>query len=175
MGAAIWSSRPVDMLSFPARFFVEFFANHGFLSVNDHPDVAGDSRRLARICQAADGAVRRAHSPEHAGGLAAAPAAKVVLRLKNGTVEHFDQVFIACHSDQALKLLSDPSPRSATSWAPSLPGERSPAAHRRPAHAAPRARLGGMELSPADRAYERVTVTYNMNILQSLTRRCSSC
>ena len=32
MGAAIWSSRPADMLRFPARFFVEFFSNHGFLS-----------------------------------------------------------------------------------------------------------------------------------------------
>ena len=47
MGAAIWSSRPVDMLHFPARFFVEFFANHGFLSVNDRPDLARDPRRLA--------------------------------------------------------------------------------------------------------------------------------
>jgi predicted NAD/FAD-binding protein len=34
MGSAIWSSRPGDMLRFPARFFVEFFANHGFLSID---------------------------------------------------------------------------------------------------------------------------------------------
>jgi len=47
MGAAIWSSRPVDMLQFPARFFVEFFSNHGFLSVNDRPTwrvIRGGSR-----------------------------------------------------------------------------------------------------------------------------------
>src|ERR1700761_1829216 len=34
MGAAVWSTRPDDMLHFPARFFVQFFANHGFLNVD---------------------------------------------------------------------------------------------------------------------------------------------
>ena len=37
------------MLGFPARFFVEFFDRHGFLSVDERPRVAGRPRRLARV------------------------------------------------------------------------------------------------------------------------------
>ena len=56
MGAAIWSSRPVDMLRFPARFFVEFFANHGFLSVDDRPTwrvIRGGSREYVKTADRA--------------------------------------------------------------------------------------------------------------------------
>jgi predicted NAD/FAD-binding protein len=48
MGAAIWSTSPGSMLSFPARFFVRFLMNHGMLSINDRPPwrtVAGGSAR----------------------------------------------------------------------------------------------------------------------------------
>ena len=51
MGAAVWSTRPEDMLDFPARFFVEFFANHGFLNVADRPIwrvVRGGSREYVK-------------------------------------------------------------------------------------------------------------------------------
>jgi predicted NAD/FAD-binding protein len=109
MGAAIWSSRPVDMLHFPARFFVEFFANHGFLSVNDRPTwrvIRGDSRKYVKRLTAPYAARIYLNTP--VASIQRQPN-RVVLRLKNGTVENFDQVFIACHSDQALKLLSDPS------------------------------------------------------------------
>jgi predicted NAD/FAD-binding protein len=34
------------MLNFPARFFVEFFSNHGFLSVNDHPTPTASGPRI---------------------------------------------------------------------------------------------------------------------------------
>ncbi len=39
------------MLQFPARFFVEFFANHGFLSVDDRPTwrvIRGGSREYVK-------------------------------------------------------------------------------------------------------------------------------
>jgi predicted NAD/FAD-binding protein len=109
MGAAIWSSRPIDMLHFPARFFVEFFANHGFLSVNERPTwrvIRGGSREYVKRLTAPYAARIRLNTP--VAGIQR-QRTHCVVRLKNGAVESFDQVFIACHSDQALKLLSDPS------------------------------------------------------------------
>ena len=51
MGAAIWSTKPGDMFSFPARFFFNFFLNHGLLSVNDRPQwyvIKGGSKRYVK-------------------------------------------------------------------------------------------------------------------------------
>ena len=38
-----------------------------------------------------------------------------------GPARDFDQVVLACHSDQALALLADPPAEDARSWAPSVP------------------------------------------------------
>jgi uncharacterized protein len=170
MGAAIWSSRPVDMLQFPARFFVEFFANHGFLSVNDRPTwrvICGGSREY----------VRRLTAPFAAGLRLNTPVAslqrqqqRVVVRLKNGAVECFDQLFIACHSDQALKLLSDPS-REEREILGAIPYQANEALLHTDDSLMPRRRLAWAAWNyhlPIE-ARGRVTVTYNMNILQSLS------
>jgi len=170
MGAAIWSSRPVDMLEFPARFFVEFFANHGFLSVNNRPTwrvIRGGSREY----------VTRLTAPFAAGLRLNTPVAslqrqqqRVVVRLKNGAVECFDQVFIACHSDQALKLLSDPS-REEREILGAIPYQANEALLHTDDSLMPRRRLAwaawNYHLPIEGRG--RVTVTYNMNILQSLS------
>jgi predicted NAD/FAD-binding protein len=169
MGAAIWSSRPVDMLNFPVRFFVEFFANHGFLSVDDRPTwrvIRGGSREYVKRLTARYASCIQLDTP--VASLQRQPN-RVMVRLKNGTVEGFDQVFIACHSDQALKLLSDPSHEEreilgAIAYQANealLHTDSSLMPHRPLAWAAWNYHL------PIEQ-YERVTVTYNMNILQSL-------
>jgi predicted NAD/FAD-binding protein len=169
MGAAIWSSRPVDMLNFPVRFFVEFFANHGFLSVDDRPTwrvIRGGSREYVKRLTARYASRIQLDTP--VASLQRQPN-RVMVRLKNGTVEGFDQVFIACHSDQALKLLSDPSHEEreilgAIAYQANealLHTDSSLMPHRPLAWAAWNYHL------PIEQ-YERVTVTYNMNILQSL-------
>src|SRR5689334_20734028 len=51
MGRAIWSATEEAMLKWPARFFVDFFERHGFLTVNDRPQwkaIRGGSREYAR-------------------------------------------------------------------------------------------------------------------------------
>ncbi len=48
---AIWSVTEEAMLHWPARFFVDFFERHGFLTVNDRPQwqaIRGGSREYAR-------------------------------------------------------------------------------------------------------------------------------
>ena len=49
MGRAIWSATEEAMLGWPARFFVDFFERHGFLTRERPPAVARHSRRLARV------------------------------------------------------------------------------------------------------------------------------
>jgi predicted NAD/FAD-binding protein len=109
MGAAIWSTQAQRMLDFPAAFFIRFFLNHGLLSVSDRPVwrvVKGGSRAYVDKLVAPfrhrvrlNSPVRRvARSEDHS-----------VLHLDDGA-ESFDVVFMACHSDQALALLADPSP-----------------------------------------------------------------
>jgi len=55
MGAAIWSTDPLSMLAFPARYFVRFFHNHGMLSVNERPQwrvIRGGSARYVEALTA---------------------------------------------------------------------------------------------------------------------------
>ena len=72
MGMSIWSATERAMLSFPARFFVEFFDKHGFLSVNNRPGMAGHQGRLARVHAQAGGALPHRIRLNTAGHLRAA-------------------------------------------------------------------------------------------------------
>jgi predicted NAD/FAD-binding protein len=169
MGAAIWSSRPIDMLHFPARFFVDFFANHGFLSVNERPTwrvIRGGSREYVRKLTAPFASRIRLNTP--VASVQRQPH-QVILRLKNGTLEHFDQVFIACHSDQALALLSDASHEEREILGAIRYQSNSALLHT-DVRLMPRRPLAWAAWNyhlPIEQ-YERVTVTYNMNILQAL-------
>lgn len=169
MGAAIWSSRPADMLAFPARFFVEFFANHGFLSVNDRPTwrvIRGGSREYVRRLTAPFAGRLRLNTPVES---LKRRTDRVVVRLKNGSVEDFDQVFIACHSDQALKLLADPS-REEREILGAIPYQANEALLHTDSSLMPRRPLAwaAWNYHLAEEPFGRVAVTYNMNILQSL-------
>ena len=109
MGAAIWSTDPARVMQFPAAFFVRFLHNHGMLSVDDRPvwrTVAGGSARY----------VDKLVAPFRHRVRLASPV-ESIRRLRNGVLvkprgrdaERFDAVFIACHSDDALAMLADPS------------------------------------------------------------------
>lgn len=108
MGAAIWSMSPGQMLGFPLQFFVRFFKNHGLLSVSNRPQwcvIEGGSSRYIEPLTASfrqhirlDCPVRRVERDEQG-----------VLIHSDAGSERFDKVVFACHSDQALQLLSSPS------------------------------------------------------------------
>lgn len=169
MGAAIWSTDPQTMLSFPARYFVEFFANHGLLSVNDRPQwrvIQGGSRSYIGPLTAPFAERIRLNSPVahvHRDEFS------VELVLGNGQREQFDAVVFACHSDEALGLLATPSDAErevlgAIPYQPNLAvlhTDERLLPKRRKAWAAWNYRI------PAS-SQDAVTVTYNMNILQSL-------
>lgn len=110
MCAAIWSASLDEAGEFPADHFVEFFSNHGLLSVADQPQwlvIPGGSREYVRRFAAILGPRIRSACPVEA---VRRHADHVEVR-SHGEWERFDQVIFACHSDQALALLADPDER----------------------------------------------------------------
>lgn len=109
VSAAIWSTPSRGMLDFPARTFIEFFANHSLLQVTNRPvwrTVVGGSREyVSRILAKAAFETRRsvdiASVVRHVEG--------VEVFFADGTRQRFDQVVFACHADEALALLGDAS------------------------------------------------------------------
>src|SRR4051794_19079493 len=103
--AAVWSADPAQMWTFPARFLVEFFANHGMLGFRRRPQwrtVTGGSREYVRALVRPFADRIRLNAPVSA---VERPDDRVVV---DG--EDFDEVVIAAHADQALAMLRDPSP-----------------------------------------------------------------
>jgi uncharacterized protein len=169
MGAAIWSSSPRGMLEFPARFFVEFFARHGFLSVNNRPTwrvIRGGSREYVKRLTAPYAGQIRLNTP--VDSLMRQPN-RVLVRLRNGAVETFDAVFIACHSDQALKLLRDPSHEERCILG-AIPYQENEALLHTDTRLMPRQpkAWAAWNYHRTREPSDRVTVTYNMNTLQTL-------
>jgi len=109
MVRAVWSARREVAEQFPARFLVRFFENHGFLEVNNRPQwltIPGGSRRYIDAVTARFGGEIRLSTPvqrvtRDAGG--------VLIQPRDAQAERFDHVVLACHSNQALRLLGDPS------------------------------------------------------------------
>ncbi len=109
MGGAIWSSSPKKMLEFPAKTFVNFFNNHGLLSINDHPQwytVAGGSvEYIKRISQRLGDKIRLKEEVEEV----IRESENILIKTRKGGIYKFDHVVFACHSDQAFHILNDPS------------------------------------------------------------------
>ncbi|MDH3293269.1 MAG: FAD-dependent oxidoreductase [Acidimicrobiia bacterium] len=108
MGAAVWSAPPDRFRDFPAISLLRFLDNHGLLSVGNRPmwkTVAGGSRvYVDAIARHFKGEIRLA-SPVSA----VERLGDGVLVTSNGQTERYDAVVLACHSDQSLRLLMDPS------------------------------------------------------------------
>ncbi|WP_079436130.1 NAD(P)/FAD-dependent oxidoreductase [Zoogloea sp. LCSB751] len=103
MAAAIWSCPTGQMLDMPLATFIHFCQNHGLLQIFDRPmwrTVKGGGREYVKKIATGLDDVRMA-CPVHAV-TRAADGLRVV---HAGGSEHFDQVVLACHSDQALSIL----------------------------------------------------------------------
>jgi predicted NAD/FAD-binding protein len=106
MGAAIWSTCEAGISQAPAESFVRFFANHSLLQMVQPTwrTIRGGSRAYVERLIAILGprvrlgaGVRRLRRG----------AAGVELTDDLGRVQRFDQIILACHSDQALAILAD--------------------------------------------------------------------
>lgn len=109
MSSAVWSTPPDKMCAFPATTLLRFFHNHGFLGLHtQHPwwTVEGGAQEY----------VKRLIAPwkdriRHRSRIVRVrrESRGVTLTLDGGGVEHFDRVILACHGDQSLALLADPT------------------------------------------------------------------
>jgi predicted NAD/FAD-binding protein len=173
MGMSIWSATERAMLSFPARFFVEFFDKHGFLNVNDRPvwqAVKGGSREYMRKLSAP---LRDRIRLNNAVTGVRRDAAGVTVRTALGSVERFDHVIVACHSDQALKILQDPS-EAERQVLGAFPYQENEAVLHTDERMLPRTKLARAAWNYhllENPARDRVALTYDMNVLQSLDAR----
>jgi len=176
MGCAIWSASSDSMLDFPLLFFVRFFKNHGLLSVNDRPQwhvIKGGSRsylkpltrgletsirlnsRIATVWRRVDG---------------------IELLMEDGQLEKYDQVIFACHSDQALSLLGDPTAAERDALA-AIPYQSNEVVLHTDESLLPRKRLAWSSWNYWLRKnrQERAVLNYNMNILQGLEADTTFC
>lgn len=110
MGAAIWSTSPDDILSFPAENFVAFFDNHRLLQYNRPVwrTIEGGSQNYVRALTSTVGERLRLNC---AVTTIRRTARGVNVTDSEGQTETYDQVVLATHSDQALALLNDASER----------------------------------------------------------------
>ncbi|MBC3862846.1 FAD-dependent oxidoreductase [Undibacterium jejuense] len=110
MAACIWSCPTATMMAFPVASFVNFCHNHGLLQITDRPQwytVRGGARHyvekmLPHIAH------RHLNTPVKA--VYANPQSKIIVHAKNG-LQEFDEVVLATHSDQSLRLLTDANER----------------------------------------------------------------
>ncbi len=111
MIGSIWSC-PVDqMLRFPVATMLRFCHNHGLLQVANRPQwytVRGGARTYVnKMLKAVPDA--RLNTPVRS----VRRVDGAVLVATDAGTEHFDEVVLACHSDQSLALLADASPAEA--------------------------------------------------------------
>jgi len=108
MGAAIWSSTLADMRAFPLTFFLRFFLNHGLLDITNRPKwnvIQGGSRSYIEPLTQGFRQNIRTSSPVEKVTRTSTGVEVTCL----GKTERFDEVIFACHSDQALSMLEDPT------------------------------------------------------------------
>ena len=109
MGAAIWSCSVETILDYPAQPFLQFFENHGLLTINGHPQwrtVKGGSRAYVEKLTA--GFRDHIHAGRGARRVRRQDG-RVSIEDAAGDERAFDHVIFACHADQALALLNAPS------------------------------------------------------------------
>ena len=109
---AIWSTPPDEIRAFPARSLVQFFRNHALLShTGQHQwwTVDGGSveyvSRLAKHLELC-GVVLKPATPVRG---VERDGVESTVHFDNGEQQCFDQVIFACHSDDALRLLAQPT------------------------------------------------------------------
>lgn len=170
---AIWSTPTSGILNFPAQALVRFFRNHALMDYTGQHQwytVKGGSIEYVRRLQSA----MTAQGVDIRTGTAIAgvrrEAGSVLVRAEGTEWELFDDVIFACHSDQALRLLSDPSPHEAQSLS-AIRYQPNEAVLHSDASLMPKSRKVWSSWSyvePKTGPGDRIDLTYWMNSLQPI-------
>jgi uncharacterized protein len=174
--AAVWSADPRQMWSFPARFLIEFFDNHGMLGLRDRPKwrtIVGGSHRYVEALVGSWRARLWLSSPVES---VARFDDHVEVTPRGRSAERFDHVVMATHSDQALSVLADASDRE-RDLLRAIPYQPNEAVLHTDARMLPRRRRAwaSWNYHLLDEPTGKPTVTYHMNRLQSLRAEREFC
>lgn len=108
MACALWSGPAHVLQQFPARYLVAFLDNHQMLQVDHRPEW--------RTIKGGSDAYVQAFKKQFNGEIRLNTPVEIINRSKYGVSicsgkdhKNYDQLVLACHSDQALALLAEPS------------------------------------------------------------------
>jgi predicted NAD/FAD-binding protein len=171
MGSAIWSIPRTKVMEMPTEFFARFFENHGMLTVDDRPEwrvISGGSQRYVQeLIRPFKHRIRLNSPVQH-------------VRRHDDRVdvdgEAFDHVVLACHSDQALEILAD-ADISEREILAALPYQENEVVLHTDTSLLPRrtAAWASWNYYLQGATDSLATVTYNMNMLQSLESEQTYC
>ena len=173
--AAVWSADPRQMWSFPARFLVEFFDNHGMLGLTDRPKwrtVQGGSHRYVEALTAPWREKLRLSTPVRSISRnedhVEVTSARRARALRRGR----DRDALRPGARAARR---PDGPRARAARRDPLPGQRGGAAHRQALLPRRRRAWASWNYHLLDEPTGKPTVTYHMNRLQSLRAEREFC
>ena len=169
MASAIWSAKSKVIENANFRFFAQFFDNHGMLNVNDRPQwrvIKGGSKQYTlKLIEPITNKIR-----------INSPVDKIIRKNKGIEVvynkqqkELYDRVIIATHSDQALKMIENPS-NAEIEILSSIPYQTNVAHLHWDCSVLPKQKnaWASWNYFKPNKLKDETTVTYYMNMLQSL-------
>lgn len=181
LAASIWSSPDANILAFPAITFLTFFRNHGMLELHRRPQwqtvIGGSHAYLKAFEKVFRGTIRTnaavtsiSRSDEHS-------SPRITIRTAE-SADEFDSVILACHADEALALLADPSTAEKEGLGSWQYHRNRTILHTDTSLMPPNQKLWAswnytlrkpiLNSSPHDSASAPVSITYSMNRLQGL-------
>lgn len=172
---AIWSTPKAQMMDFPAQAMLRFMQNHALLDFSGHHQwytVQGGSieyvKRLSAKIASQGGEIRTGAPVKSV----CRTSAQVEVTPVGGTAEAFDEVVFACHSDQALALLADPSEHEQRSLAAVRYQPNDAILHADSAMMPKRKKCWAswVYCEDANKTSEKIDLTYWMNSLQPIPK-----
>jgi len=168
MVSALWSAPSKQIMNFPGKYLIRFMRNHRMLQVSGRPQwrtVIGGSSRYIELMRKGWKVKERLDTPV----LRILREEDYVRLVTDDGEERYDHVVLACHSDQALKILGDPS-EGETAILGAIPYQNNEVV----LHTDPRLLPKKKKTWAAWNAYVSAqpgagcTVSYYMNMLQSI-------
>jgi len=112
MASALWSSPSQQILGFPMRQLIGFMANHHMLQLSGRPQwrvVRGGSNSYVRALRSRWRVEERIGTPVRSVQRLAQGVSVLTAADSDADAQHYDHVVLACHADDALRLLNDAS------------------------------------------------------------------
>jgi uncharacterized protein len=172
MTAAIWSAPPAAIEVLPAHFILGFYRNHGLLQLRNRPQwrtIVGGARTYVRALMKSFRGRLRLSTPVHQ---ITRTAGSVAITTRAGVTEVFDAVVLACHADESLAMLANPSDDERRILS-AFPYQANEAIVHTDAMVMPRRRAAwaswNYTAGPASGGERSVMVTYHLNRLQGFS------